>query len=718
MNGPPDVEADLTGQGRGRRELPVGAEAAKKPEVDFPSIEAALEAEEVGFHLELIPAESGLSSDIGYGGLPSPADFRLADIDTRRQNFVFGQEVGRGEAQAAAQGMPADDLSGYPIGPAEQGPRPSHVAFAEQAPDTAAAHRTAGLHYGRNNAGLKGFGFLAVFTEGFDRPGAFPAEMKIPADQNHPGPQGLNQNRFQKAAGRQRRKTPAEGHDQHGFDSQFFDLGQPLGQSLDHEHPALAQDFFRMGGKGQEQGRKAAPPGLVNETAEDFSVPEVNSIKVAHGHGSGAYPGGCFLKPCEDLHPGLGLDDLSFVQIGRPELMQAGFQELPLFGRKVPLGPLLEKAEQVDEPHGQVQVFRVCLPNGVLHQAQGDQALGEEGQDQRAEIEQGEELLFVVFRRRRSVAAVLGLSVIGDHGIMQPHFTFAPREIQGRPKGRVLLREENSIEWKSRGEAGMTRVTQPGPEFSRLAEIIRTLRSESGCPWDREQDETTILNYLLEEVYEVVEAVQSGRPAAVCEELGDVLMEVVFLAQIYDEKGSFRLSESLESINSKMVRRHPHVFGGQKLETAQRVLEEWHRRKREEKSRASVLEGLPRTLPALAASFQVGQKVSSVGFDWEKAEGALAKLEEEFDELKKALREDDRAAVQREMGDLLFAAANVSRRAGINPEIALLQANGRFGERFAYVENRLREQGKDLAQAGLEEMDALWEEAKRKGIGL
>jgi len=195
-------------------------------------------------------------------------------------------------------------------------------------------------------------------------------------------------------------------------------------------------------------------------------------------------------------------------------------------------------------------------------------------------------------------------------------------------------------------------------------------------------------------------------------------MEVVFLARIYEEQGSFRLADSLESINAKMLRRHPHVFGGKKLDTAQRVLEEWHRQKQEEKSRASVLDGLPRTLPALAASFQVGQKASSVGFDWERAEGALAKLEEELEELKRALRDADRAAVHREMGDLLFAAANVSRRAGVNPEIALLQANDRFRRRFAYIEDRLREQGKDPERAGLEEMDALWEEAKEKGIGL
>ncbi|MGB9004107.1 MAG: nucleoside triphosphate pyrophosphohydrolase [Candidatus Aminicenantales bacterium] len=258
---------------------------------------------------------------------------------------------------------------------------------------------------------------------------------------------------------------------------------------------------------------------------------------------------------------------------------------------------------------------------------------------------------------------------------------------------------------------------QAGAGFARLADIIKTLRGENGCPWDKEQDETTILNYLLEEVYEVVEAVQSGKAESVREELGDVLMEVVFLAQIYEEKGAFHLAESVESINSKMIRRHPHVFGDTKLDSSARVVEEWHRQKQVEKNRDSLFDGLPRTLPALAAAFQIGQKASLVGFDWERTEEALAKLDEELQELKQALQAGEQKAIDREMGDLLFAAANVSRQAGVNPETALLLANRRFRERFAYIESRLREQGRDPAQASLPEMDALWEEAKDRGEG-
>jgi MazG family protein len=263
----------------------------------------------------------------------------------------------------------------------------------------------------------------------------------------------------------------------------------------------------------------------------------------------------------------------------------------------------------------------------------------------------------------------------------------------------------------------MTKRSRTGAEFNRLAEIIQTLRGESGCPWDREQDETSILNYLLEEVYEVVEAVRSGKAESVREELGDVLMEVVFLARIYEEKGAFHLADSIQAINGKMIRRHPHVFGEAKLDSSVRVLEEWHRQKQAEKNRDSLLDGLPQALPALAAAFQIGQKVSLVGFDWERMEGAVAKLYEELHELEQALKAGERNAVDREMGDLLFAAANVSRKAGVNPETALLGANARFRERFSYVECRLREQGRDPSQASLEEMDALWEEAKDRGAG-
>lgn len=259
---------------------------------------------------------------------------------------------------------------------------------------------------------------------------------------------------------------------------------------------------------------------------------------------------------------------------------------------------------------------------------------------------------------------------------------------------------------------------EAGTGFARLAEIIGALRGENGCPWDKEQDEKTILNYFLEEVYETVEAVQTGKAESVREELGDVLMEVVFLARIFEERGAFRLADAVEAINRKMVARHPHVFGTARLESSRRVLEAWHRQKREEKNRDSLFDGLSRTLPALAAAFQIGQRASSVGFDWRRAEEAEAKLREEMAELSSAVEAGDREAVAHEVGDLLFAAANVARKAGVNPEMALLQANARFLERFAYIEKRLRESGREPTGATLEEMDALWEEAKsRKADG-
>ena len=257
---------------------------------------------------------------------------------------------------------------------------------------------------------------------------------------------------------------------------------------------------------------------------------------------------------------------------------------------------------------------------------------------------------------------------------------------------------------------------EAGAGFARLSEIIGTLRGENGCPWDREQDERTILSYLLEEVYEAVEAVQTGKAEAVLEELGDVLMEVVFLARIFEEKGAFRLSDAVESINRKMTVRHPHVFGTARLDSSRRVLEAWHRQKREEKNRDSLFDGLSRTLPALAAAFQIGQRASSVGFDWRRAEEAEVKLREEMAELSSAMEAGDRAAVDHEVGDLLFAAANVARKAGVNPEMALLQANARFLERFAHIEKRLKDSGRELAGTTLEEMDALWEEAKSREV--
>jgi tetrapyrrole methylase family protein/MazG family protein len=258
----------------------------------------------------------------------------------------------------------------------------------------------------------------------------------------------------------------------------------------------------------------------------------------------------------------------------------------------------------------------------------------------------------------------------------------------------------------------MNKQIRVGEGFEQLVEIIDTLRSEQGCPWDREQDENSIVNYFLEEVYEAVDAVAAGSSSSLKEELGDVLMEVVFLARIYKEKDEFSIEEILEGINKKMIRRHPHVFGPKRMDNSARVLEAWNRQKITEKERSSVLEGLATHLPSLLKAFQIGQRVSAFGFDWSQPEDALLKVKEEISELEKALESGRRKDIAEEIGDLLFSLANVSRHLEINPEVALRQTNNKFIKRFKFVENKLREEGKNLGQVGLEELDQLWEESK------
>lgn len=251
-----------------------------------------------------------------------------------------------------------------------------------------------------------------------------------------------------------------------------------------------------------------------------------------------------------------------------------------------------------------------------------------------------------------------------------------------------------------------------GDKFERLVGILAALRGANGCPWDKEQDALSILNYFLEEVYEAADALRQGRTEAVREELGDVLMEVVFLCRIFEEQGAFSADDALESINAKMVGRHPHVFGGESYDSSRRVLEEWQRGKLKEKGRDSLLDGLPRSLPALLAAFQLGQRAASVGFDWPQPEDALAKVREELGELEQAMAGGRPDEVDREMGDLFFALANVSRKLKVNPELALVQANDKFRRRFGRVEQKLKDRGVPWGQATLDEMDALWDETK------
>jgi tetrapyrrole methylase family protein/MazG family protein len=253
-----------------------------------------------------------------------------------------------------------------------------------------------------------------------------------------------------------------------------------------------------------------------------------------------------------------------------------------------------------------------------------------------------------------------------------------------------------------------------GQKFSQLVEILDDLRGVNGCPWDREQDERTIANYFLEEVYESIEALFSQDVRSLAEELGDVLMEVVFLSRIAKEKGNFTISDILDGINQKMIRRHPHVFGGKRIKDSASVWKAWNRQKLREKKRKSVFDSMPKTTPSLLASFQIGLRASSFGFDWKKPQDVLEKLKEEVTELEKAVQEKKEDEMTKEVGDVLFSLVNVSRHLGVNPEIALRQANKKFIQRFQFVENRLKEEGKELKQSSLEEMDKIWEEAKKQ----
>jgi MazG family protein len=260
----------------------------------------------------------------------------------------------------------------------------------------------------------------------------------------------------------------------------------------------------------------------------------------------------------------------------------------------------------------------------------------------------------------------------------------------------------------------MTKSARIGKSFEELVAILGTLRGPGGCPWDRAQDERTIRDYFLEEVYEAVEALEKGDSSNLAEELGDVLMEVVFLARIFEEKGAFTIADSLDRINAKMVARHPHVFGPKKAMTPEGVAEAWHKGKMAEKAKASILDEPGKATPALLSAFLLGRRASAHGFDWPDASGAMAKVLEEVEELDDAVRRGNRKHVAEEIGDLFLALSSVSRKLGINPELALRGANRKFVRRFLAMEKALEDSGKKLEKSGPEEMDAAWEKIKRR----
>ena len=297
-------------------------------------------------------------------------------------------------------------------------------------------------------------------------------------------------------------------------------------------------------------------------------------------------------------------------------------------------------------------------------------------------------------------------------------------------------------------------VAAAGARFARLVEIMQTLRSPGGCAWDREQTVASLRPFVLEEAYEVVEAMDRGDRAALCEELGDLLLEAVFVAQVCAEDGDFTIADAAEAVSAKLVRRHPHVFGGEtpagdgtagagtssaaadgaddagdgaatgpgdsaggRALSPAEVKRQWERIKREERAgapgdRATLLDGIPEALPSLLRASRIGARAANVGFDWTEASEVVDKADEEIAELRGAIAEGDPGRIEEEIGDLLFTVANAARKLRVDPESALRTANAKFTRRFSEVERRLERRGRSLHDASSDELEREWEAVK------
>ncbi|MFQ5701321.1 MAG: nucleoside triphosphate pyrophosphohydrolase [Acidobacteriota bacterium] len=261
-------------------------------------------------------------------------------------------------------------------------------------------------------------------------------------------------------------------------------------------------------------------------------------------------------------------------------------------------------------------------------------------------------------------------------------------------------------------------MAEPGARFDELVELMRRLRGPGGCPWDAEQTLESLRSYLIEETYEVLEAIEAGEPGLLREELGDLLLQVVFLSQVCSERGLFEIGAVVADIRDKLVRRHPHVFGPRPAGDSGEAIQRWEEIKNQErkasgKSDGSLLGGVPRKLPALLRASLLSSKAAMVGFDWRELEELFGKLEEEIGEFRQEAGARNRAGMTEELGDLLFIAANIGRFTGIDPELALQAANEKFRARFRHIEKQLDREGKTPQGAGLERMEELWEEAKK-----
>ena len=280
---------------------------------------------------------------------------------------------------------------------------------------------------------------------------------------------------------------------------------------------------------------------------------------------------------------------------------------------------------------------------------------------------------------------------------------------------------------RQHGTADAIHAHSAGGKFDTLVDIMRALRAPDGCPWDREQTLASLRPFVLEETYEVLEAIENGSPAQLREELGDALFEVVFLAQISEEAGDFSIADAIETVCAKLVRRHPHVFdreGRDASITTDQVNQQWELIKSQERADAgqatrrpkTTLSGVPRTLPSLLRAYEISTRAAAVGFDWARPTDVIGKIEEEVAEVRHEVESGatgDLSRAEEEMGDLLFAIANLSRKLGIEPEAALRRANDKFTRRFDAVEQAFATHGRSLRDATLAEMEDEWQRIKR-----
>jgi MazG family protein len=252
-------------------------------------------------------------------------------------------------------------------------------------------------------------------------------------------------------------------------------------------------------------------------------------------------------------------------------------------------------------------------------------------------------------------------------------------------------------------------------EFGKLVRIMKKLRHpRRGCPWDLEQTPQSLKDYILEEAHELIEAIDRGHDEEIREELGDLLLQIVFLARLAEEKKKYSIRDVITTISEKLVRRHPHIFGHVKVNGADEVKANWEKIKIAEKNKESVISDYPPSMPSLLLANRIASQASGVGFDWNDAEKAFDKIDEETEELRAEIRDGRSGEIENEIGDLLFAVANVARLLKINPEFALARTNNKFTSRFRFIEAELKKRGQDIRHTALAELEALWNQAKGK----